>query len=130
MEIENLLWRKESMLDNKLLGLIDDTGEALELSSSVIEKDYFVTQVIHALSGIENEYFRLVFAGGTCLAVSLTRRIAAIERGYHDDDQTLVRHVYDLNAIRQADRINDVFFSLAKTIIGYDARQSFMLSST
>lgn len=34
----------------------------------VIEKDYYVTQVIHALSNIENKYFRLVFCGGTCLA--------------------------------------------------------------
>ena len=31
--------------------------------------------------------------------VGLTRRIAAIERQYHYDDETLVRHVYDLNAV-------------------------------
>ena len=34
----------------------------------VIEKDYYVTQVIHALSNVENDYFRLIFCGGTCLA--------------------------------------------------------------
>ncbi len=48
--------------------LIDETGVALDLPSAVIEKDYYVTQVIHVLSDTENEYFRLVFAGGTCLA--------------------------------------------------------------
>jgi len=55
--------------------------------------------------------------------VGLTRRIAAIEREYHHDDATLVRHIYDLNAIKQADRINDIFFNLAKTIITYDPNQ-------
>lgn len=31
------------MLDNKLLHLIDDTAVALELASTVVEKDYYVT---------------------------------------------------------------------------------------
>lgn len=45
------------------------TAERLKIKSpSIVEKDYYVTQVIHALSNIENEYFRVVFAGGTCLA--------------------------------------------------------------
>ncbi len=68
METESLSWRKELMLDNKSLRLIDDTGIALELASTVVEKDYYITQVIHALSGTENDFFRLIFAGGTCLA--------------------------------------------------------------
>lgn len=55
--------------------------------------------------------------------VGLTRRIAAIDRKYHYDDPTLVRHIYDLNAIKQADRIGDTFFNLAKTIVNYDAKQ-------
>jgi hypothetical protein len=246
------------MLDNQLLELITATSEQLDLEDSVIEKDYFVTQVIHALSKIENEYFRLVFCGGTCLSkahkivnrmsedvdfkiqlkkidvnlsktkflkelkgfrllirenlnlpgittsmpivrnegqysridinypsffpastrlrshilleftvsnihlatttlpvktliedtleniaifpsssthcisventaiekwVGLTRRLAAIERKYHPDDETLIRHVYDLNAIKQANKINVDFFALAKIIVGNDAKQ-------
>ncbi len=35
------------MLDDQLLKLITTTGEILDLEDSVIEKDYFVTQVIH-----------------------------------------------------------------------------------
>lgn len=224
----------------------------------IIEKDYYVTRVIHAISGLENEYFRLIFAGGTCLAkahkivkrmsedvdfkiqtkeaakiftqsrllrelkkfrsqimsalilpdlavgqtavrnggrylrvdlnyhslfsasetlrphllleftlsnirlstdelsvdtliestldiepifepkpiscisvqetaiekwVGLTRRVAAIQREYHRDDSTLVRHIYDLNAIKDADKINGAFFDLAKNIIDQDAKQ-------
>ena len=55
--------------------------------------------------------------------VGLTRRIIAIDRGYHPDDKTLVRHVYDLNSIKQADRINTSFFTLAKAIVNNDAKQ-------
>jgi len=56
------------MLDEQLRELIETTGEVLELDESVIEKDYYVTRVIQSLSGLENDYFRLIFAGGTCLA--------------------------------------------------------------
>lgn len=246
------------MLDNNLLQLIKETSVILELPTAVIEKDYYVTQVIHILSGTENEYFRLVFAGGTCLAkahkivkrmsedvdfkiqlknigkpfskslllkelkqfrslilsklitsglsigqpivrnegqysrieinypstfptqtrlrshilveftlsdirlptiqlsintliedtlvtaaffnplatqcisidetaiekwVGLTRRIIAIERAYHPDDETLIRHVYDLNAIHLAGKINASFFTLANEIIRNDSKQ-------
>ncbi len=55
--------------------------------------------------------------------VALTRRIAAIERQYHYDDKTLVRHVYDLNAVKQAHQINEIFFKLAKSIVFSDANQ-------
>lgn len=246
------------MPDKQVLELIIATSEILDLDDSVIEKDYFVTQVIHALSNIENDFFRLVFCGGTCLAkahkivhrmsedvdfkiqlkqidanisktrflkelkefrscirsnlnlpgmitgtpivrnegqysrididypsvfpantrlrphilleftvsdiclsattlsvrslieetldnisvfppssthcvsvaetaiekwVGLTRRIVAIERGYNPDDETLIRHVYDLTAIQQANKINEDFFTLAREIISNDARQ-------
>ncbi|HDV6634245.1 TPA: nucleotidyl transferase AbiEii/AbiGii toxin family protein [Legionella pneumophila] len=242
----------------ELKELIAATQAHIRLRASVIEKDYYVTQVIHALSNVENEYFRLVFCGGTCLAkahqivsrmsedvdfkiqpkqieipfsktrllkelkqfrtyiqsqlnlaglsasepivrnegrysridltypssfetneglrphilleftlsdvrrdvvdlpvktlieanlksvvllpprltscvtvdetaiekwVGLTRRIIAIERGYHADDKSLIRHVYDLNAIEQADKIHDIFFTLAKDIVINDAKQ-------
>lgn len=243
----------------KLKELIAATQAHIRLRASVIEKDYYVTQVIHALSNLENEYFRLVFCGGTCLAkahrvvhrmsedvdfkiqpkqveipfsktrllkelkqfrayiqsqinlvasltasepivrnegrysridltypssfatdaglrphilleftlsgvrrdvvdlpvktlieanlknvvllpscltscvtvdetaiekwVGLTRRIIAIERGYHEDDKSLIRHVYDLNAIQQADKIHSIFFALVKDIVINDAKQ-------
>ncbi|HHF7367632.1 TPA: nucleotidyl transferase AbiEii/AbiGii toxin family protein [Legionella bozemanae] len=247
------------MLSNaKLKELIAATQVYINLREAVIEKDYYVTQVIHALSNLENEYFRLVFCGGTCLAkahkvvsrmsedvdfkiqlkqletrfsktrllkelkefrtyiksklnlpgliasepivrnegqysridltypscfptnaglrphilleftladvrqdvvdlsiktliednlkntalfspcstlcvaidetaiekwVGLTRRIIAIERAYHPDDKSLIRHVYDLNAIQHANKINDYFFVLAKEIVINDAKQ-------
>jgi len=246
------------MLNKKnLRDLIETTLLDIKLTGAVIEKDYYVTQIIHALSDIQNEYFRLVFAGGTCLAkahgiidrvsedidfkiqiknnanysrsrlikelkefreqikssilitglvtiedtarnegkyqrvilkyphtypisatlrpdillectlsdvrlsikdlsvktiientlkeitlftapatpcisidetaiekwVGLTRRVIAIERNYHPDDSTLVRHIYDLNAIVNANKINSNFFALAQDIIISDAKQ-------
>lgn len=247
------------MLNNTALQeLILATRQKINLPESAIEKDYYVTQVIHSLSDTEDDYFRLVFAGGTCLAkahkivkrmsedvdfkiqmkktedkfsktqflkklkefralitsklviqgltigdpvvrnegqyskieinypsifpvsarlrphtlleftlsdvrlsienleiktliedtlenivifqqpktqcvsinetaiekwVGLTRRIMAIKRGYHHDDKTLIRHVYDLNAIKKSEKFNTDFFVLAKTIVQHDATQ-------
>lgn len=56
------------MPDNFLLNKIKETSDFLDLHESIIEKDYYVTQLIQTLSSVENEYFRLVFCGGTCLA--------------------------------------------------------------
>ena len=246
------------MLDSSMFQYVEATANALDLPESVIEKDYYVTQVIQTLSSIENEYFRLVFCGGTCLAkahkvvqrmsedvdfkiqrksatddfsksrmlkelkafrlelqsnfaipnltasdpavrnegkysrveffypsaftqnatlrphilfeftlsnircdivtrsvktlmedsfpslslfpqsqthcvaihetaiekwVGLTRRIIAIERGRHHDDQSLIRHVYDLNAIESAEPIPNDFLILAKDVVLTDAQQ-------
>lgn len=55
--------------------------------------------------------------------VGLTRRIAAIERGYHQDDSTLVRHIYDLYAIKKINKINDRFYNLVGNIVQQDAAQ-------
>lgn len=243
---------------NELRELILVTKQNLNLSEPAIEKDFYVTQVIQALSATEDEYFKLIFAGGTCLAkaykivkrmsedvdfkiqlkktgkelsktqilkklkefrtlimsklsipglsigtpvvrnegqysrievdypfvfpismrlrphilleftvsevrlsieslevktliedtlenivifsppktqcvsvnetaiekwVGLTRRLMAIERGYHHDDKTLIRHVYDLNAIKKVDKIQPDFYVLAKSIVDHDAKQ-------
>ncbi len=53
----------------QLKELVLITSERLNIKDfSIIEKDYYVTRIIHALSSVENEFFRLIFAGGTCLA--------------------------------------------------------------
>lgn len=54
---------------DELKELVLLTAENLRIQyPSIIEKDYYVTNAIHSLSGIENEYFCLIFSGGTCLA--------------------------------------------------------------
>lgn len=56
------------MQNNRLIHLIDSASEILDLQKSIIEKDYYVTQVINSISDIENDYFNLIFCGGTCLS--------------------------------------------------------------
>jgi predicted nucleotidyltransferase component of viral defense system len=56
------------MLDKKIHQLIVDTSEKLVLVPSIVEKDYYVTQVLSILAKVANDYTSLVFAGGTCLA--------------------------------------------------------------
>ena len=55
--------------------------------------------------------------------VGLTRRIIAIERRYCPDDNALVRHIFDLNSIIEANKISTNFFMLAQDIIISDAKQ-------
>lgn len=55
--------------------------------------------------------------------VGLTRRIIAIDRGYHDDDRTLIRHVYDLHTIESANPISNGFLMLATEVALNDAQQ-------
>jgi predicted nucleotidyltransferase component of viral defense system len=58
------------MLDNKeeLLKQIGATAKKLGIDSVAVEKDLYVTKIIHAMSQVEHEHYRLVFQGGTCLA--------------------------------------------------------------
>jgi len=49
---------------------IDETVFALGsvIREGVVEKDFYVTKIIHAISDLNHDYYNLVFQGGTCLA--------------------------------------------------------------
>jgi hypothetical protein len=64
-----------------------------------------------------------LFATAVEKLVALTRRIAAIKRGYYNDDQTLIRHLYDLSTINLSNKIGNDFFRLAKIVVNNDAKQ-------
>jgi len=96
------------MPDNFLLNKIKETSDVLDLHESIIEKDYYVTQLIQALSGVENEYFRLVFCGGTCLAKAhrIVQRMSEdvdfkIQRKPTTDDFSKSHMLKELKAFRQ-----------------------------
>ena len=62
---------KETPMHDNNRGLseaIHATSLKLNLSQFAVEKDYHVTQAIAALTAVENEFFALVFQGGTCLS--------------------------------------------------------------
>lgn len=52
--------------------------------------------------------------------VALTRRIAAIARGYNTIDETLVRHLYDLYMIDSKRTLDDTFQALVLPVIKAD----------
>ncbi len=53
----------------RLDALVIETTDLLNLNTpSIVEKDFHVTRAIHAISELNNEYFTLVFQGGTALA--------------------------------------------------------------
>lgn len=56
------------MLDEATYRLIVDASEALNLDSAIVEKDYYVTDVLNILSNVKDDHSTLVFAGGTALA--------------------------------------------------------------
>lgn len=65
-------------MPSELLELIELTAQKTHLANAIIEKDFFVTQALHALTEIDDEYFELIFQGGTCLskAHQLTQRMS------------------------------------------------------
>ncbi len=49
--------------------ILEDVATQLQFSSpAYVEKDCYLTHALHAISTIDNENFKLIFAGGTCLA--------------------------------------------------------------
>jgi hypothetical protein len=58
--------------------LVEATYQLTNISTGLIEKDYYITDILHILSLIKNKYFNLVFAGGTCLAKAhkITKRMS------------------------------------------------------
>ena len=47
---------------------IQVVSKVLGLSEKIVEKDIYVTKLIHALADLNNPYYKLVFQGGTCLS--------------------------------------------------------------
>ena len=57
-------------VDESIRDQISDliVGNGLTISEFALEKDFVVTDVLHAISRIKNTTFDLVFCGGTCLS--------------------------------------------------------------
>ncbi len=66
--------------------LIEEVSNLLHLAPAIVEKDLYVTQVLHTLASVEDEFYQLVFQGGTCLA----KAHQIIERMSEDCDFRMV----------------------------------------
>lgn len=67
MKEMNYFLKTQLTLD-ELQNQIETTGIKLKLSPFVVEKDIYVTKIIHVLSHLDHDYYRLIFQGGICLA--------------------------------------------------------------
>ena len=74
----------EAALRDKISDLILEND--LTISEFALEKDFIVTDVLQAISKINNEKFNLVFCGGTCLS----KAYGLLERISEDVDIKLV----------------------------------------
>jgi predicted nucleotidyltransferase component of viral defense system len=74
----------ETSFRDKISDLIFEND--LTLSEFALEKDFIVTDVLHAISKINNEKFDFVFCGGTCLS----KAYGLLERISEDVDIKLV----------------------------------------
>lgn len=79
---------------------IRQTAIILGLSPDFIRKDYFVTKAIRLLSEISNDYFELVFQGGT----SLSKGYGVISRLSEDVDFRVISKPASLNLGQSAKR--------------------------
>ena len=76
------------MLDNKdLAELAQAASMRFNLSQFAVEKDFYVTKAIHALAAVNDEYFGLVFQGGT----SLSKGYQVIRRLSEDVDFRVIQ---------------------------------------
>jgi len=66
------------MRDNgteNLKELTQATSIKLNLSQFAVEKDFYITKAIYALTRVEDEYFSLIFQGGTSLSKAIASSI-------------------------------------------------------
>ena len=66
---------------------ISNASALLGISVDAVRKDYFVTQAIHALTKINDDYFELIFQGGT----SLSKGYQVIQRTNNSQQNTAIR---------------------------------------
>ena len=77
---------------------LQNLSEELAIDVSFLEKDYYVTKLLYLLSDIENENFKLIFSGGTCLS----KAYLIIKRFSEDID---LRIQESKNSLREERRI-------------------------
>lgn len=84
MPIEGFIL-KEMLMQNNISDLSDlaqATSIKLNLSQFAVEKDFYITNAIRTLTAVDDEYFTLVFQGGT----SLSKGYQIIQRLSEDVD--------------------------------------------
>lgn len=102
--------------ENNLSELIQATSIKLNLSQFAVEKDFHVTKVIQTLTQMNDDYFSLVFQGGT----SLSKGYQVIRRLSEDVDFRVVQKQAALSLGKAARRkkLRDFRYALAQALKG------------
>jgi predicted nucleotidyltransferase component of viral defense system len=97
------------MQNDLLTEQINATYSLTGISPRIIEKDYYITRLLNKIARVNDNYFKLAFAGGTSLAKAyrLTQRMS------EDIDFKLINLVENLSAKKQ----RTVFSDFRKKII-------------
>ncbi|OGT48100.1 MAG: hypothetical protein A3E82_07030 [Gammaproteobacteria bacterium RIFCSPHIGHO2_12_FULL_38_11] len=93
---------------------INKVSALLGIPADFVRKDYFVTQVIHALTKINDEYFELIFQGGT----SLSKGYQVIKRMSEDVDFRVTQKSKKITLGKEARRkkLRDFRYTLISTL--------------
>ena len=82
------------MLDNHHLKELSQAASIkLNLSQLAVEKDFYITQAIQVLTQVQNDYFELIFQGGT----SLSKGYQLVSRLSEDVDFRVIQRAETLN---------------------------------
>lgn len=90
------------------------TSALLDISTDFVRKDYFVTQAIHALTKINDDYFELIFQGGT----SLSKGYQVIRRMSEDVDFRVIQKpkTRELGKEARRKKLRDFRYALVSTL--------------
>lgn len=108
-EVAKLFTKKvDAAFRDKISDLILENE--LSISEFALEKDFIVTDVLQAISKINNEKFNLVFCGGTCLS----KAYGLLERVSEDVD---IKLVPKLGVVLNANQRRTAISRLKKDIV-------------
>lgn len=110
-------------MQDELAQLIELTYQKTGIAPGLIEKDYYVTRLINIISRIKNDYFKLVFAGGTCLAKAhrITKRMSE-DVDFKVQKHNLVKLATKKHRTEFSKLRNDIVNALKDTEFKCDAR--------
>lgn len=103
--------------NKETVNYIEELADLLELSEYVVEKDLYITEAIAIISQISNEFYELVFQGGT----SLSKAHRIIERMSEDCDFRIhVKNIgYSLSKEKQRKTLRDFRYHIITILQKY-----------
>jgi predicted nucleotidyltransferase component of viral defense system len=105
--------------------LAEFTYDTIQYATKNLPISSLILETLGIDDGLSNRQISCVSVLETAAEkwVSITRRIAAINRGYITEDKSLIRHLYDLSKIEKAGLLDNTYYNLIKIVIHRDRKQ-------